>query len=170
MLKVSWNNIYFVLCDTLLVCIPFWFSHVQRNANRSSSSSFHHLLNHQDPLKKLYSRTKKHNMEISKENWKHFEILIVKGNLSAQQRGKYIVGLCKSNLLEHCFTAFLSVEGMIENVRKLTWERVTVILKCSCPLTSELFSLKFIIHETHDFLLSLATPLGINIWSDDDVT
>ena len=51
---------------------------------------------------------------------------------------------------------------MIENIRKLTWERVTVILKRSCPLTSKLFSLKLIIHETDDFLLSLATPLGIN--------
>ena len=51
---------------------------------------------------------------------------------------------------------------MLENIRKLTWERVTVILKRSCPLTSKLFSLKFIIHETDDFLLSLATPLGIN--------
>lgn len=60
------------------------------------------------------------------------------------------------------FTAFLSVKGMVKNVRKLTWERVTVILKHSCPLTSKLFSLKFIIHETNDFLLSLATPLGIN--------
>lgn len=145
-----------------MVCIPFCFSHIQRNANHNSSTSFYHLLKHQDPLfEKLYSRTKKHNMETSKENWKHFEILIVKENLSAQRRGKYIVGLCKSNLWDIVY-CFLECGGHGKNIRKLTWQRMTVILEHSCPLTSKLFSLKFIIHKTNDFSLSLATPLGIN--------
>lgn len=99
----SWIHTPFSVRDAVLGCGLF-FSHIfKRNANHNSLNCFTtpsmvrtHCLKNSIPEPR-----KKYTKEISKENFKHFEILIIKDDLTDRWSSKYIVSLCQ-RVLEEC--------------------------------------------------------------------